>query len=57
MAWEWRRYDRSVVSDALQRGKYDAIATAAMGSLDGLGHLAAELDVFAAATQDIKVLV
>jgi len=55
MAWEWRRHDRSVVSDALQRGDYEAIATAAMGSLDELGHLAAELDVFAAATEDIKV--
>jgi hypothetical protein len=53
--WEWRKQDRQAVLAALGRGEYEAIATSAMGPLDELGHLAAELGVFTAATEAIKI--
>jgi hypothetical protein len=40
---------------ALGRGEYEAVATSALGPLDRLGHLAAELGVFTAATETIKI--
>jgi hypothetical protein len=53
--WEWRKHDRQTVLAALGRGEYEAVATSALGPLDRLGHLAAELGVFTAATETIKI--
>jgi hypothetical protein len=53
--WEWRKHDRQTVLAALGRGEYEAVATSAMGPLDRLGHLTAELGIFAAATETIKI--
>lgn len=53
--WEWRKHDRAAVLAALGRGEYEAVATSAMGALDELGHLTAELGIFTAATQAIKI--
>lgn len=53
--WEWRKNDRDAVLEALGRGDYDAVAASALGPLDDLAHLAAELDVFAAATEELEV--
>ena len=53
--WEWRKHDRETVLAALGRGEYEAVATSALGPLDRLGHLAAELGIFTAATETIKV--
>jgi len=43
---EWRRNDRAMVLECLQRGEYDAIATTSQGALDELAHLTAELGVW-----------
>jgi hypothetical protein len=53
--WEWRKHDRQAVLEALGRGDYEAIAASALGPLDELAHLAAELGVFTAATEELKV--
>jgi hypothetical protein len=53
--WEWRKHDRQTVLAALGRGEYEAVAASAMGPLDRLGHLTAELGIFAAATETIKI--
>jgi hypothetical protein len=53
--WEWRKHDQPTVLAALGRGEYEAIATSALGPLDRLGHLAAELGIFTAATETIKI--
>jgi len=53
--WEWRKHDRQAVLEALGRGDYEAVAASALGPLDDLAHLAAELGVFAAATEELKV--
>lgn len=53
--WEWRKHDRAAVLAALGRGEYEAVATSAMGPLDELGHLTAELGIFTAATEAIKI--
>jgi len=46
MTWEWRRNDRAVVLECLQRGEYEAIATTGQGALDELAHLTAALGVW-----------